>query len=171
LVHDGRVYAVDRAANQYVIDAATGKSLVKKTLELAPADRADGPNIYRSICLAGKQLFIGNDAGESMLLEPGDKLAVVATNSLPGGSGASPTLSGQRMFIRGGKVLHRNPRFTHQDMDAGSSSLLGQQCRAAGVPSHGVTVEIQPQPGLLGNRQHALTIESPLFGGNLVHVG
>jgi outer membrane protein assembly factor BamB len=63
LVHDGRVYAVDRAANYYVIDAASGKTLLKETLELPPAGRADGPNIYPSICLAGKHIFVGNDAG------------------------------------------------------------------------------------------------------------
>jgi len=49
LLHDGRVYAVDRAANYYVIDAATGKTLLKTTLELPPAGHADGPNIYPSI--------------------------------------------------------------------------------------------------------------------------
>ncbi|MGA2616773.1 MAG: PQQ-binding-like beta-propeller repeat protein [Thermoguttaceae bacterium] len=72
LIHDGRIYAVDRSANYFVIDAASGKTLLKTTLELAPAGRADGPNIYTSLCLAGKHIFVGNDAGQSMLLEPGD---------------------------------------------------------------------------------------------------
>ena len=106
LIHEGRVYAVDRAANYYVIDAATGKTLLRQTLELAPAGRIESPNIYPSICLAGKHLFVGNDAGETMLLQPGDRLAVVATNSLPRGSGATPTFSGQRMFTRAGEVLY-----------------------------------------------------------------
>jgi len=105
LIHDGRVYAVDRAANYRVIDAATGKTLLEKTLELA-TDRADGPNVYPSICLAGKHILIGNDAGVSVLVEPGDELAVVAVNSLPAGSGASATFSNRRMFIRGGKLLY-----------------------------------------------------------------
>ena len=43
VVYDGRIYAVDRAANYYVIDAATGKTILAKTLELAAADRADSP--------------------------------------------------------------------------------------------------------------------------------
>jgi len=49
---------------------------------------------------------IGNDAGVSMLVEPGDELAVVAVNLLPAGSGASATFSNRRMFIRGGKLLY-----------------------------------------------------------------
>ena len=106
VVHDGRVYAVDKAANYYVIDARTGKTLFTKTLDLAPAGRADGPNVYPSICLAGKLLFVGNDAGEAVFLELGDNLTVVAKNSLPDGSGGTPTFSGKRMFIRGGKLLY-----------------------------------------------------------------
>ena len=107
LIDEGRVYAVDRAANYYVIDAATGKTVLQKTLDLPPAGRVESPNVYPSICLAGKHLFVGNDAGETMLLQPGDRGTVVAaTNSLPGGSGATPTFSGQRMFVRGGKLLY-----------------------------------------------------------------
>ena len=106
LVYGGRVYTVDRAADCYVIDAATGKTLLKKTLEMPPAGRSESPNIYPSICLAGKHLLICNDAGDATLLEPGDRLPVVARNSLPGGSGGTPTLSGQRMFLRCGKVLY-----------------------------------------------------------------
>lgn len=106
LVYDGRIYTVDRAANYYVIDAATGKTLLQTTLEMPPAGRSDGPSVYPSICLAGKRLLIGNDAGDAMLLEPRDQLSVVARNSLPGGSGGTPTLSGQRMFLRCGKVLY-----------------------------------------------------------------
>ncbi len=105
LIYDGRIYAVDREANYYVIDAATGKTILAKTLELA-VDRADGPNVYPSICLAGKQIFVGNDAGKSILLEPGDKPAVVGVNWLPGGSGATPTFCGRRMFLRSGTFLY-----------------------------------------------------------------
>ena len=106
LVYDGRIYTVDRAANYFVIDAATGKTLLKKTLEMPPAGRSEAPNVYPSICLAGKRLLICNDAGDATLLEPGDQGSVVARNALPGGSGGTPTLSGQRMFLRCGKVLY-----------------------------------------------------------------
>lgn len=106
LIHDGRVYAVDRAANYYVIDARTGKTVLKKTLDLPPAGRSDGPNVYPSPCLAGKHLFVGNDAGDAVLIEPGDQAAVAGTNSLGAGSGGTPAFSGKRMFVRGGKFLY-----------------------------------------------------------------
>lgn len=106
VVHDGRIYVANRSSNYFVIDAATGKTILKKTLDLPPAGRSDSPNIYPSLCLAGKHLLIGNDAGESLLIETGDKGTVVSTNSLPGGSGATPAFKDRRMFVRGGKLLY-----------------------------------------------------------------
>ena len=41
-----------------------------------------------------------------MFLKPDDQGTVVGTNSLPGGSGGTPTFSGKRMFVRGGKLLY-----------------------------------------------------------------
>jgi outer membrane protein assembly factor BamB len=104
--HRGRIYMVDRAANYFVIDASSGKTVLMKTLELAPAGGADGPNIYPSLCLAGKHLYLSNDAGETVLLEPGDQGTAVGRNCLPGGSGGTSTFSGNRMFIRGGQRLY-----------------------------------------------------------------
>jgi len=103
LVHDGRIYVMDKAANYYVLDASTGKTLLNKTLEFP---RTDGAKVYPSLCLAGKQLFASNDAGDTLLLTPGIQVAVSGTNSLPLGSGASATFSGQRMYVRGGKFLY-----------------------------------------------------------------
>ena len=106
VVHDGRIYTVDRAANYFVIDAGTGRTLLKKTLQLPPAGSTDSPNIYPSVCLAGKRLLIANDAGEAVFIEPGDKGAVLGGGALPAGCGATPTFSGRRMLVRGGKFLY-----------------------------------------------------------------
>jgi outer membrane protein assembly factor BamB len=103
LVHGGRIYVLTKAASYTVLDATTGKTLLTKTLEFP---RADGPSIYPSLCLAGKHLFAGNDAGDTLLLEPGDQGVVSGSSPLPRGSGATPTFSGRRMFIRGGKALY-----------------------------------------------------------------
>jgi outer membrane protein assembly factor BamB len=106
IVHGGRIYAVNRSADFYVIDAGTGKTLSKNALKLPPAGRSESPNIYPSLCLAGKHLFVNNDAGETELLEPGDKGTAVGLNSLPAGSGSTPIFADRRMFIRGGKLLY-----------------------------------------------------------------
>ena len=103
LIDGGRIYTVDKAANYYVLDANTGKTILNKTLEFT---RTDGVNVYPSPCLAGKVLFIGNDVGEILIVDPNNPVVVLGANSLPRGSGATSTFSGQRMFIRGGKLLY-----------------------------------------------------------------
>ena len=72
LVHGGRVYTVDKSANYHVIDAGTGKVILKRKLEMGQVAGADNASIYPSLCLGGKNLWVGNDAGETMILEPGD---------------------------------------------------------------------------------------------------
>jgi outer membrane protein assembly factor BamB len=106
IVHGGRLYAVNRSAELYVIDAATGRTRLKKTLDLPPAGRRTSPNVYPSLCLAGERLFVGNDAGDIAVLEPGDAGTAVGLNALPAGSGGTPVFAGRRMFVRGGKVLY-----------------------------------------------------------------
>lgn len=103
-VVDGtRIYTVDNTANFYVLDANTGKTILKKALEFP---RPDGLNIYPSPCLAGQHLFVGADNGDTLILEPGEQGRVVGSNSLPRGSGGTPIFSGKRMFVRGGKILY-----------------------------------------------------------------
>jgi outer membrane protein assembly factor BamB len=106
LLHEGRIYTVDRTATCYVIDAASGKTLLSKVLEMPPAGRADGPSVHASVCLAGKHLLLVNNQGNAMLLEPGDKPGVVAIGTLPAGASGTPAFSGARMFLRGGKLLY-----------------------------------------------------------------
>jgi outer membrane protein assembly factor BamB len=103
VLENGRIYAVDKSANYYVLDASTGKTIFNQTL---PFFRTDNLNAYPSPSLAGKHLLIGTDLGESMLLKTGQESMVVGTNSLPYGSGATPAFSGKRMFVRGGKFLY-----------------------------------------------------------------
>jgi len=86
-----------------VLDAKTGQTILSNTLEFS---RAEGANVYPSPCLAGRALFVGNDAGETLIVEPTGQGAVIGRNSLPRGSGATPAFSGRRMFIRGGKLLY-----------------------------------------------------------------
>jgi outer membrane protein assembly factor BamB len=106
VVHAGRVYTMDKAARYYVIDAGTGKTLLDKKLAWASGTRTESASAYPSLCLAGARLFIGNDAGETILLEPGDQGVVGGSGVLPAGSGATCAFSGARMFARGGKFLY-----------------------------------------------------------------
>ena len=106
VIHDGRIYAVNRSAEFFVIDAKTGKTRLQKTLDLPPAGGTATPNVYPSVCLAGKRLFVGNDAGEAIMLELGDEGKAVEVNSLPAGSGSTPVFADRRIYVRGGKILY-----------------------------------------------------------------
>ena len=106
LVHRGRIHTVDTAGTYYVIDASTGKVILEKQIEFTAATDAGRASVYPSLCLPGKVLLVGNDAGRTIALEPGDGGALVGSGSLPGGSGGTPTFSGRRMFARGGGFLY-----------------------------------------------------------------
>ena len=89
-----------------MIDASSGKVILAKKVEFPPSTRSDGASVYPSPCLAGKHLFVGNDAGRTVILEPGSEGTAIGSGSLPGGSGGTPAFSGRRIFVRGGKLLY-----------------------------------------------------------------
>jgi outer membrane protein assembly factor BamB len=100
ILKDGMLFVIPGSAPEYrVLDAASGKTLLEKTLEI-------DPNIYPSLTIAGKYLFLGNDKGTMLVLEPGKEFKQVRMNELPEGSGASPVFSGSHLFLRGGELLY-----------------------------------------------------------------
>lgn len=106
LVHGGRLYTVDKDGKYHVIDARSGKVVLSKELEFTRSAEGEGTSVYPSPCLAGTSLFISNDAGQTLALEPSDQGGTVGKGYLPGGSGATPTFSGPRVFARAGKLLY-----------------------------------------------------------------
>jgi len=98
VLKDGMLF-VAPGVQYHVLDAATGKALLEKPLEL-------DPNIYPSLTLAGKYLYLGNDKGTMLVLEPGKVFKQVRQNELPEGSGASPVFSGSHLYLRGGELLY-----------------------------------------------------------------
>ncbi len=106
LVKDGRIHLVDKAAKYYVIAGVSGKTILSRVLELPAAQPDSKASVYSSPCLAGKRLFISDDSGQTVVLETADKDAAITRNSLPAGSGGTPTFSGTRMFTRGGEFLY-----------------------------------------------------------------
>ena len=93
LQRDGRLYAASEAGQLAVLDAATGILLAQRSLDLAP-----GP-VYASLTLAGRDLFVSNEQGSSIVLGlPG--LTEVARNQ-PEPFRSTPLFHGRRMYIRG----------------------------------------------------------------------
>lgn len=107
--HDGLLYTVNDAGVLYALEAATGKAVVEKELDIPNASGRPGilpAHIYPSIVLAGGHLFVFNDVGTSLVLSPGREPRVVGRNSLPEGAPGTPAFAGKRIFIRGGEHLY-----------------------------------------------------------------
>jgi hypothetical protein len=56
--------------------------------------------------LAGKYIFLSNNRGRTVVMEPGTDPKVIKTNELGDGSGATPTFVGTKMLIRSGEFLY-----------------------------------------------------------------
>jgi outer membrane protein assembly factor BamB len=96
--HDGLIYAVNGNCNFSVVDAKTGK--------LVYFDRLDfGGRVYPSIALAGKLLFVSNDNGTTLVLEPGREYKEIARNTLETFR-STPVFEGKRMYVRTLKHLY-----------------------------------------------------------------
>jgi outer membrane protein assembly factor BamB len=100
VLQDGLLCVVPSAGAEFrVLNAATGEVVVEKSLDLSP-------NMYPSLAIAGPHLFVGNDRGETIVLETGREFKQLRLNELPEGSGASPVFAGSQLFLRGGSVLY-----------------------------------------------------------------
>jgi len=107
--HDGLLYTVCNKGRFRILDAKSGELLATKVLEIPSAgSRAGMPraNIYPSITLAGKHLFVSNDRGDTLVLEPGREYKEVRQNQLDEGSGGTPVFAGKRIYVRGGANLY-----------------------------------------------------------------
>jgi len=98
VLHDGALYTVDMNGHFYILDAKTGKTVVSKELEV---DSECAP----SLNLAAGHVFLQADSGSTFVLKPGREFKLVHKNELGDGSVSTPTLSGERIFIRGEKTL------------------------------------------------------------------
>jgi len=101
LLYEGRLY-FSKANTQLltVLDAKTGKPLLES--ERLPRVTS----FYGSPVAAGGRLyFVGRD-GTALVLSPGDKPEVLATNKLDDSIDASPAVVGKTLFLRGEKFLY-----------------------------------------------------------------
>jgi len=96
----GLIYAVSNENIFQIVDAANGKVLASKELDLPTA------NIYPSVTLAGNLLFVLNDHGDALVLEPGKGYKELKRNRLGEGHGGGPTFDGKNIYIRSGQNLY-----------------------------------------------------------------
>jgi outer membrane protein assembly factor BamB len=98
--HDGLIYGIVRRGHEFsVIDAETGEVVYSETLKLGKGET------FPSITLGGKHLFISNDNGTTVVMEPGREPEEIVRNSLETFR-SSPVFVGKRMYVRGREHLY-----------------------------------------------------------------
>lgn len=104
---NGIVYAASNEGYLFVINAADGKLLNTQELNIFCASgRSDTQaNLYPSPSIAGKYLFLSNDVGETLVIEPGKDYKELKKNKMIEGSGGTPAFSGKNIFVRDGENL------------------------------------------------------------------
>lgn len=97
LYHQGKVYGVTQKGLLSVIDAQTGKVVQQQKYEV-------GGRVSPSLTLAGGMIFLGDESGKMLLLNPAQDLSVASENLLEPHR-ASPVFHGEHMYLRGQKSL------------------------------------------------------------------
>lgn len=98
LLHGGRVYTVSDAAMMTVLDAATGKELVRRDLALPG-------QIFPSPVAASGRIYFSSDTGETVALEAAPPFKELARSRLES-MRASPVFTGGRVYVRGFEHLY-----------------------------------------------------------------
>ncbi len=104
ILHGGLLYCVGNTGILSALDAKTGKIAWQKEIEIGSQSGKPGveaANVYPSLTLAGKHLLLGNDIGQTLILEPGKEYKEVARGIIGKGSAACPTPDGNLLFLRG----------------------------------------------------------------------
>ena len=100
VLNQGLIYAVTREGHFFsVIDAQTGEVIHEEKLKLGKGVT------YPSIAMAGNYLFISNDNGTTVVMEPGREPKQIQQNSLEPFR-SSPVFIGNRLYIRGMEHLY-----------------------------------------------------------------
>jgi outer membrane protein assembly factor BamB len=93
----------------FAVDAATGRSLWKQQLDIPNASGRPGRppgHLFPSLAVAGKHLYVSNDQGDTLVLEPGKEYKEIGRGKLNEGSGANLFFAGGRIYARGGEFLY-----------------------------------------------------------------
>jgi outer membrane protein assembly factor BamB len=108
IAHGGLIHTVSDAAKYYVLDARRGDILLEQELPMPPAEEGGAGNaaVFSSLCLAGGLLFVGNDHGDTLVLQPGKTFKLLSRNHLGSGSVSTPTFAGKCMYLRSGRKLY-----------------------------------------------------------------
>lgn len=97
LLHDGLLYAAGRRGIIDVTDAATGKLVYRKRLDIG--------ELFASPVMAGGFIYYGGKEGQTLVLRPGRKYDEIAVNPSER-LNATPVFAGRRMYLRSDNSLY-----------------------------------------------------------------
>lgn len=109
ICHDGTLYCASNEGTLYALDAKTGTKVFHQELEIRAASGKSGgepANVYPSLCLVGSKILLGNDAGQTLVFEPGRPFKRVSLNYLDKGCGATPAVDRDILLLRGENSLY-----------------------------------------------------------------
>ena len=98
LVHDGLVYLAGEGGSFTVLDAKTGEQIYGKS-------PGKGRHRANPVLADGKVFMVGRDTGIVNVVATGKEYKLLGANKLPDVFGASPAVSGDRIYLRGLKSL------------------------------------------------------------------
>jgi len=117
LYHDGLIYLVSEGAILFVFDAKTGERVYGQKLDLHPrVQYIMAPGVAASPASAGGKIFIFDNSGESLILEPGRQFKVIAKNTLENILGPMEWNEAQEQlmstpFFDGNSIYVRSPEY------------------------------------------------------------
>lgn len=117
LYHDGLIYLLSEGGGLRVVEAKTGQTVYKKVLDMKPLTAYwNFGGCSASPTLAGKYIYVLDNKGTTIVIEPGREFRQVARNVIanaPFGKPkeqdvtiTTPVFDGKLMFIRGPEYLY-----------------------------------------------------------------
>ena len=109
VIYDGILYVASNAGDFYALDAGTGNEIYKHQLDIASTAVMLGMspgNLYPSLAIAGGNIYVSNDMGQTLVVQPGKEFKQLAKNYVEDRSGSNIVFDGQFVYLRGGEYLY-----------------------------------------------------------------
>ena len=119
VIWNGTFYGIDQYGVFYAVDLASGKTLYKQDVGLDEMHTYNHIGVGASATLAGKYLYVIDNQGTVVVLEPGPAYQQVAVNRIQTQlardwpippqetlANGAPVFEGKRMYLRGEKYLY-----------------------------------------------------------------
>jgi outer membrane protein assembly factor BamB len=118
LLHDGLIYAMDSHGEVIVVDAQTLRTVYRQRLDMWPLFHFNAIGATPSVALGGKHVFLMDNQGTAVVIEPGRTFKQVGYNCLRASiqhpwplttlerTQSAPIFEGKWIYIRGERNLY-----------------------------------------------------------------